>query len=325
MLPRRSKWRPRILAAALLAASPLLVTCEAIEDLCTPQHADYGFFSRGDCVFTRAATFQGHEWITVLGNRMLDAPHRFNDSDIRKIAEGNRRVDWPKELLVSMNNGVFAYIEAVEDYTNEPSRQADHFLLSDRDSREEALAAALTRLRALTNEAVRNVKDDPERSLVAIGKATHLIQDSYSEAHTRRDPDDAGRTACIVKIKAYIPRAKGFDTPDIEYHGGIDIDDDDDDDDRELEDNVLKDGIGHTTTQDSIFRPGRDCRSPAPGPAFEACLSDATKRARDATADYLALVDGLRTSYPGSEDVSAIAEATAKLDAFIATHMRLCP
>lgn len=319
----------RLLASGLIATLPALTTCSAPLDLCSPQTANYAFFSKGDCVFTRSSTFQGHEWLTVLGNRRLDATHRFTEEESAKIAEGNRRVDWPKEVLVNMNAGVVSYMSALTRYTNEPARQVDHFLLTDRNTQEEALAGAQDRLRALTAEAVRYATSDPERAYVAIGRANHLIQDSYSNAHSRRDVDHPTTPACVLKIKAYIARAPGFATPDIEYHGDPErTDDDDHDDDDESEsagdESLLVEGIGHTTTQDSIYREGRDCRAPETAAGVEACLSDSAKRARDASADYLAMVGDLQRSMAGA-DLAAPSAGREALERFVAKHFSRCP
>lgn len=317
----------RLFGLGLFATLPALTTCSAPLDLCSPQTANYAFFSKGDCVFTRSSTFQGHEWLTVLGNRRLDAAHRFTEEESAKIAEGNRRVDWPKEVLVNMNSGVVSYMSALTRYTNEPGRQVDHFLLTDRNTQEEALAGAQDRLRALTAEAVRYATSDAERAYVAIGRANHLIQDSYSNAHSRRDVDNPTSPACVLKIKAYIARAPGFATPDIEYHGDPERDDDDDHDDENesaSDDSLLVEGIGHTTTQDSIYREGRECRAPDTAAGVEACLSDAAKRARDASADYLAMVGDLQRSTAGS-DLAAPSAGHDALEQFIAKHFSRCP
>src|SRR5690349_8965437 len=88
---------------AIAVAIPLLLSgCADPFDLCTPQSASLAFFSKGDCVLTRARFFQGHEWLSYFGNRDLDDGERFSTSEIAAISEGNRRVDWPKEMLVHM-------------------------------------------------------------------------------------------------------------------------------------------------------------------------------------------------------------------------------
>lgn len=319
--------------SAIIAALPLgLCTCGPLEELCVPQSADLSFFSRGDCIFTRASFFQGHEWITVLANAELDERHRFSPARIAAVAEGNRRVDWPKELLVHMNNSVVSYIAALNAHTEVPSRQADHFLLTDRNDSAEATAAAQKRLREVTWEAVRYAYEDEQRALAAIGKANHLVQDSFSEAHTRRNVDHPTHPACLVKVKAYIERAPGFDTADIEYHGDTGItppheaDDDADPEDaaEEREENVFVEGIGHITTQDSIYRKGRECHAPTTATDVANCLSEPAKRARDATRDYLSLMSDLLADHGGT-DASASPEAAALLEAYIQTHVSLCP
>jgi hypothetical protein len=60
----------RSLAAAL--AIGFALACEHPEDICAPVNDRIGFFSQGDCIFTRARFFRGHEWLTYFGNRELD-------------------------------------------------------------------------------------------------------------------------------------------------------------------------------------------------------------------------------------------------------------
>jgi hypothetical protein len=330
------EWRQRakrLLGGLGLVALPaLLATCTPFDDLCSPQTASFNFFSRGDCVFTRTTFFQGHEWLTMLANREIEAPLRYSDAAIGQIAEGNRRVDWPKELLVHMNDGVFAYISALTGYTDEPARQSWHFLLRERNTSEEATAEGQQRLRDLTWEAVRHARSNESRSLTAIGAANHLIQDSFSDAHTRRDTLNLEHPACIVKVKAYITRAPGFNTADIEYHGDPVVDELDRDSPadqdirKETRDfqQAFKDGIGHTTSQDSIYRQGRDCHNPVDARDVENCLSDPARRAKAATRDYLLLVGDLASKFAGMEGADE-PEAVAAVEAFIALHLSMCP
>ena len=57
----------------LTALATLFYTaCADPTDLCAPADGRVGFFSRGDCVFTRASFFAGHEWLTHFANQ--DAP-----------------------------------------------------------------------------------------------------------------------------------------------------------------------------------------------------------------------------------------------------------
>ena len=50
----------------------LALACNDPTDLCAPTEGRLDFFSRGDCVFTRASFFAGHEWLTHFAN--LRAP-----------------------------------------------------------------------------------------------------------------------------------------------------------------------------------------------------------------------------------------------------------
>jgi hypothetical protein len=75
------------LAALALAAS---AACEHPQDICSPVSDRIGFFSQGDCIFTRARFFRGHEWLTYFGNRELAQAERFDESEVQWMALGNR-------------------------------------------------------------------------------------------------------------------------------------------------------------------------------------------------------------------------------------------
>ena len=258
-------------------------------------------------MLTRAGFFQGHEWLTFFGNQDLPSNDRFDPSEIHLIAEGNRRVDWPKELLYHMNNGVIAYVNALTEHTDQPKNQRLHFLLTDKNSSAEAAAEGQAELRKLSVEALRVWITNRKRSLTWMGKSLHLIQDAYSEAHTRRNLDHVERPGCIVKVKAYIRRAPGFETSDIEYHGGGD-----------------DDVVGHTTVEDSIYREGRECHEPEGFREVEACLSEPARLARSATRDYLALMRKLVGAkiFEASDLEQRVEE---ELQPFVDKHLSLCP
>ncbi len=295
-----------LVAIAVLSVSCLL-TCADPLDLCTPKKARLDFFSMGDCALTRTSFFQGHEWLTYFGNEDLSTEDRFTRSELQAIVEGNRRVDWPKELLFHMNNGVLAYIAAVGEHAERPEHQRLHFLLTERNTSAEAAADARGEVRRLSREAITRWQTDRVRALTQVGQAVHIIQDGYSKAHTVRDAFHTERQFCILKVKAYIERAPGFDTPDIEYH----TDDGDG-------------SVGHTTSQDSIYRNGRDCHDPATRAQVEECLSEVAQLGRTATRDYLALMQ--RVSRVVSAGTSTLDDALDKeLPAFFLEHMELCP
>lgn len=303
----RRPWRVRapvlfLAVGALLSPS----ACSNPLDLCTPKQSRLGFFSKGDCMLTRASFFQGHEWLTWFANRDLPLDDRFSDAEIQSIAEGNRRVDWPKELLVHMNASVLAYVSALEDHTNRPEHQRLHFLLSRDNDSEQAAQEARDTVAKLTADALVKWTTERERALAMIGQANHVIQDAFSAAHAVRDPDHPARPWCVTKVKAYIERAPGFDTPDIEYHG------------------TDSDGVGHTTTEDSIYREGRDCHEPQGASAVEACLSETAERARLATGAYLAVVRQLIRDESGAGP-GVDARVRAALQAFFQEHLSLCP
>ncbi len=283
------------------------LTCADPLDLCTPKKARFDFFSKGDCMLTRAGFFQGHEWLTYFSNEDLPGDNRFTKPEISAIAEGNRRVDWPKEMLFHMNNGILAYASALTEHTDQNKNQKLHFLLTDRNSSPEAAAEAQQEVRRLTVEAMRNWIRKRTWSLTLMGKAHHLIQDAYSEAHARRDPLHATQPHCVVKVKAFVPRAPGFDTPDIEFHS-------DDDDD----------SVGHTTTKDSIYRSGRDCHEPTSAAVVENCLSESAKLARAASKDYLIAVRKLIAARVFDQDDLEQA-VHQELEPFITEHLSLCP
>lgn len=292
----------------LLAGVLTLLTshCANPLDTCTPTEVELGFFSRGDCVLTRAKFFQGHEWLTWFGNRDLPVNDRFSHSEVYVIADGNRRVDWPKEMLIHLNNSVVAYVNALTAYTDRPENQRYHFLLDDKNDSVTAAADSRAAIVSFTRAAVVDWGTHRKRALTSIGKANHVLQDSFSEAHTVREPTNADAPWCIRKVKAYIERADGYDSDDLEYHGSGN-----------------GDTVGHTTTQDSIYRTGRDCHEPTTEDLVEHCLSETATRARLATRDYLALVRRVIAQKPVGAELDAAIES--EMATFSATHLELCP
>jgi hypothetical protein len=293
-------------AAALLGFALGNVHCSDVLDLCAPTEARLGFFSKGDCLITRAGFFQGHEWLTWLGNRDLEPKDRFTESETHVIVEGNRRVDWPEELLIHLNNGAAAYLLALTEYTDRPENQRFHFLLTDRNDTPAAFADSVEALSNITREAVEAWPTPRTRALTLIGQANHLLQDSFSEAHSVREPDNAEAPWCVRSIKAYIERADGFETPELQYHGADE-----------------GQSIGHTTPEDSLYRPGRDCHEPTTAKDVERCLSVTATRARFATKEYLAAVRRVVALYAAGEDVDTALHQ--ELDDFLAKHLALCP
>ena len=302
---RRGRSNRRLLVC-LLGVASLTTHCGEPLDACAPQESSLGFFSKGDCVLTRATFFQGHEWLTWFGNRDLPADDRFTDDEAHLIAEGNRRVDWPKEILIHLNNSIIAYVDALTEYTDRPENQRLHFLLDDKNDSAEAAAQARAEIARLTREAAHSWVRDRKRALTWIGKANHILQDSFSEAHTVREPDNPDLPWCIRKVKAYIERAPGHDTGDIEYHGGDG-----------------SDGVGHTTTQDSIYREGRECHEPTEASEVETCLSETARRGRLATRDYLAAVRRILASTLTGSELDELIDQ--ELEAYGAAHLELCP
>jgi hypothetical protein len=295
-----------VLSAAAFGLALSMARCTNPLDACAPTESSLGFFAKGDCVLTRASFFQGHEWLTWFGNRDLPVEDRFSAAEIHTIAEGNRRVDWPKELLVHLNNSIVAYVDAVLEHTSRPGNQRLHFLLDDKNDSAQAAADARAEIARFSREAARDWSRDRKRALTLIGKANHVLQDSFSAAHTVRDSAHPQHPWCILKLKAYIERAPGHDGADIEYHGGDG-----------------SEGAGHTTTQDSIYRAGRDCHEPQKSDEVEGCLSDNAQRARLATRDYLALMR--RAISSGLDGAELDAQVDAELERYEALHLELCP
>lgn len=303
-------WFTSVLAFVATAALALLaLQCSGDLDVCAPTEARLGFFSKGDCLVTRASFFQGHEWLTWLGNRDLPASERFSEDEARLIAEGNRRVDWPQELLIHLNNGVPAYYLALTEYTERPENQRFHFLLNDKNDTPAAFSEAWQELEQLTLRAAELWPSERVRSLTLLGRAQHLIQDSFSEAHAVREPDNTRAPWCVRAIKAYIERADAFDTSDVLYHGA-----------EEDEAGVT---IGHVTPQDSLYRPGRDCHEPTELANVEACLSETAQRARLASRDHLGAVQRIVSARAAGEQLAEL--VSRELESFGSAHLELCP
>jgi hypothetical protein len=276
-------------------------------DLCAPQEGRVGFFSRGDCRLTRASFFAGHEWLTLFANDALPPDRRFTEAQIEAIIEGNRRVDFPKELLVHLNHSVVQYANKLQAYHDRPENQPIHFLLGERDDSREAAGKAWRVLEEHTREVLALWVRDNERALALIGRACHTIQDSFSPAHTARERFHRDAPWCVRALKAYIRRAEGYLFEGIEFHGGGE-------DSR----------VGHTTSEDSIYREGRDCHDPGSRESVDACLSDEARRAVAATRAYLAMALHLVrvVQDPTADTTDPVAP---ELDGLIRGHLSLCP
>lgn len=285
------------MAAVTVAATH----CALTPSLCTPEDANIGFFSKGDCVLTNASAFRGHEWLTLLGNGDAAPNDRFAPSDVSAIVEGNRRVDWPKELLVHMAHSVVAYSKAANAFQDRVEAQAVHYLLDDTNETPAAHENGTWVIRDRTRRGVALWNRDRIGALTLFGQACHTLQDSFSRAHAAREPAHPSRPWCVREIKVYMVRAPGKELPPERIHGG-----------------QTGDSIGHTTTEDSIYRVGRDCNNPLTADEVDRCLSDEARRARLATRDYLALVNDL----VGRD---AETEVDGRLDGFFDAHVALCP
>ena len=336
--PRWAQFWP--IASALVLNSCLLDVAEA----CAPVEDRIGFFSQGDCAFSNAPFFRGHEWISYFGNQQLSSADQFNDAEVQQMATGNRRVDYPKELLIHLDNGILAYTSALFEYTDRAEVQPMHFLLNDTNTEREAAQAAREQILATTVEALSLWNRERGRALTLIGQAHHTLQDSFSPAHTvrRQDPDlyglsfdeavqflDSaegrarndlplggrelepdvvpciGECSCIQRVKAFMPRAEGHQEG-VLFHGS-------DGDDNS----------GHLTTQDSIYRVGRDCHEPDTAAEVRSCLDEHARQAVQATAAYLRLVrrlvrDGIIEQEATQQSVQE------EFDAFSRAHLSFC-
>jgi hypothetical protein len=308
---------------ALAAAFLLALGCEHPEDICAPVNDRIGFFSQGDCIFTRARFFRGHEWLTHFGNAELDAGDRFDDTEVQWMARGNRRVDYPQELLVQLDNGVLSYVDALMERTERPEEQPHHFLLGASDSEVDAAQVARQHVLHTTVRALESWPDERVRALTLLGQAQHTVQDSFSPAHTvRKDapnfgslPSDGapgpagsapcrGTCGCIERVKAYLRRDEEF-REGILYHG------------------TEYDTIGHITTEDSIYREGRDCHRPTDEQQVFGCLNRFARQAALGTMGYLGWVR--REIQAGNVGAAASADSLrAGFEAFAGDHLRSC-
>ena len=317
---RRSCWA-RLLGRGLsllgAACLPLLAACQNPEDICAPVSDRIGFFSQGDCIFTRARFFRGHEWLTYFGNAELEEAERFDEVEVQWMALGNRRVDYPKELLAHLDNGILAYIDALMSRTEEPEEQPHHFLLGGNDTEIGAADAAREHIFDTTLRALALYGSDRIRSLTLLGQAQHTVQDSFSPAHTVRRsdvpnygilPSDIasgntllgtaseavapplescrGSCGCILRVKAYLRRDEEF-REGVLYHG------------------TDADTIGHITTEDSIYREGRDCHRPLTASHVFQCLNADARQGALGTMAFLRWVRGEIASGNVGEAVSS--------------------
>jgi len=295
-------------AVALLALGNN--SCEQVGflSLCDPTDTGrvVGFYSTGDCLGTDASLFRGHEWLTLFAND----EGIFSDDQINTIVEGNRHTDYPQELLVQLDNGALAYLDALLAYHNNPAGQAEHFILRSDNSHYQARDEALGLLVGLTKDAVRHWNDNQIKALTRIGRATHELQDSYSQAHAvrapqpdlRNDPPFTNVPWCMCKLKTFVPRAEGCLTDDIEFHDQFD-------DQRRP---------GHLTALDSIYDDRKDCHDPRDEEIVRRCLIPEATQAIVATRDYLVLVRELVTTAVPEDEIEA------RLQPYFDMHFPFC-
>jgi hypothetical protein len=239
--------------------------------------------------------FGGHEWLTHIANQELEVSDRFPQTEIDDIIEGNRRVDFPKELLVHLNNSIVDYTNALLAYHDKSENQPLHFLLNERNNSRQAAREAHQRVKEYTLQAVDLWNRDRVRALTLVGRNCHIIQDSYSEAHTVRDEENP---FCVKQVKAYMPRDPGFEQG-VLFHGGR-----------------SGDTVGHVTPQDSIYIEGRQCRAPEGEAAVRECLQPFARHAITATSDYLRLVSSLARQ--------RAADPEQAIDDYIDAYLSIC-
>jgi hypothetical protein len=315
--------RSRAVTLLIAGAVSGNVACKNPEDLCAPVTDRIGFFSQGDCVFTRARFFRGHEWLTYFGNAELGESDRFDEREVQWMALGNRRVDYPMELLVHLDNGILAYVDALMSRTEDPEEQPHHFLLGGNDTEASAADAAREHILEVTRRALSLWSEDRIRALTLLGQAQHTVQDSFSPAHTVRRADApnygawpssaasdpsaetcTGACSCILRVKAYLRRDAEFQEG-VLYHG------------------TAIDTIGHITNDDSIYRSGRSCHRPVtPGAVFQ-CLNPHARQGALATMAYLGWVrtEIEQGNVGGSVSVEALRAGFGEL---VRAHLASC-
>lgn len=141
----------------------------------------------GHEVITRAAIGSGAISFTVAGRPVSVT---LSPTDIADIILGNRSVDLG--LTDSDDSGAGLTLILT------PSQQRRHAL---RSTLTQPQAAALTDIRAEFGRAHAAIlrERDPRRRMRLIGVVLHLIQDSFSPAHTDRDPG----SQCIRYVRNY--------------------------------------------------------------------------------------------------------------------------
>jgi len=321
--------------AATLALTVAACSNYDLPDLCNPESGGsrVGFYSTGDCVGLDSPAFLGHEWLMALGNQdplLLDPPHSatgiFNKDQLGILVDGNRHTDYPLELLVHLDNGVSAYLEALLAYQEEPDNQAPHSLLRADNYTLDAWRETLCVIRNKTRDGVARYFDEPEAGLTIIGSASHTFQDSYATAHTVRydpgyDPEVGPACSyhttdwCLCKLKAYVTRDADnhFDEPNSDpdapdYGQSIEF--------HERED--YQASPGRAVAGDAVFRDDRNCHEPGSSDKAWDCLADNAKQAVIGTHAYLALVKDLLEHHPDG------AEIDQRLHDLLLEHLRLC-
>ncbi len=123
----------------------------------------------------------------------LDAAPKglFGSNSRNMLIHGNFATDFPNQTTI-MSLASFWNMPGMS-YAENPKTQVLHFLRNYKNAT--TLASAMDTclqsrlaIKIITEEAVNSwIKGDKTRSLFLLGHATHVIQDSFSPAHARRD------------------------------------------------------------------------------------------------------------------------------------------
>ncbi|HYX32129.1 MAG TPA: hypothetical protein VE954_03380 [Oligoflexus sp.] len=244
-----------------------LPACGTDEDA---EHSDTKFL-------TGAGPARGHEDITRMGvdkaNQQLESllgQRPFPDilyglnaaSSDNPLVKGNFESDFPQAPIINFHNAAGA------DWHNDGRLQHIHSLRGAengiyRNNRSSCELQQQT-IRTITTKAMDALHSgDRESGLYWVGHATHVIQDSFSAAHTdRRSTELQPEGRAIYEFCTYGTRFHG-----ICYHDTADL-------------------------RDRIWHDGLSCQID-PTNRSEECLRGEAKWAVDATASYLALVGRL--------------------------------
>lgn len=184
----------RVLAIwAMLGVIHGIAACSGT-DVSRPDWSQGYQAARGHEDITRFAVERAHEW---LGRVFYPKPRVGDEGPSSKnpLVRGNYDTDFAAETPL----GWFLDIEtdSNSEYQSLPEFQSLHFMRGFWGGRvetlEEACAASRQRIVDLSVEALRLVgRGKREQAFYFLGAASHVIQDSFSEAHASRSPGGRG-------------------------------------------------------------------------------------------------------------------------------------